>query len=574
MPKFTKKPKDGVGSALDVPYHIPNIPHVETLPKITETYKIVETIIDNLDDEALSQLCSGTEEDIDKLFGVLTDETYKMLFGKGGIVRESTFLYLDKLTKSVEETFRIESLNYFIASALPDFEINWHHLEWGEIVMHYLKFSILAARDHGKSFFFSNALPIWKMYRAKPYSEMLGYRRKDLSLCLTGYIITNEMGLGVDLLEIVKGTIESSPSIRDRLMPENKNDGWGAERIKCRNGSRLSVKSYGSSFRGRHPGYIIVDDFLKDNIIYSDIQRRKSNDYFHAVIMNAIVPGGQVPVVGTPFHELDLYGDLKTKKGWLVLEYPAIFPDGRVLWPSRYTFKDLINKKEEQGNLIFSRESLVRPIMSDSSLFPFELIKRAYAGMENYTLVNNVEAFPVKFEHIVVGCDFAISANVGADFSVFTVWGITEQQEMWLIHFYRAKGRTYGEQIAVLASINANFRPTLFYVESNQMQLIFGQGMGDLGLPIITEATGANKYDLKKGVPSLVLLFERNKIKFPRGDKYSREMTDIMAAEFAAMTWTEKGLEGVGAHDDTVMSTWQGEKGMGNVNFGFDFVMA
>ena len=42
-----------------------------------------------------------------------------------------------------------------------------------------------------------------------------------------------------------------------------------------------------------------------------------------------LVPGGQAIVIGTPFHANDLYGDLKTKKGWFVIEYPAIFPDGR-----------------------------------------------------------------------------------------------------------------------------------------------------------------------------------------------------------------------------------------------------
>jgi hypothetical protein len=55
----------------------------------------------------------------------------------------------------------------------------------------------------------------------------------------------------------------------------------------------------------------------------------------------------------------------------------------------------------------------------------------------------------------------------------------------------------------------------------------------------------------------VALLFERNKVKFPRGDAYSRNMTDLMIAEFGSVAFTDKGkLEGVGEHDDTVMSTW------------------
>ena len=79
-----------------------------------------------------------------------------------------------------------------------------------------------------------------------------------------------------------------------------------------------------------------------------------------------LVPGGQIIVVGTPFHAEDLYGDLKTKNGWFVIEYPAIFPDGRILWPQRWSFKDLMDKKETQGSIIFSRENLCLPITNES----------------------------------------------------------------------------------------------------------------------------------------------------------------------------------------------------------------
>ena len=88
-----------------------------------------------------------------------------------------------------------------------------------------------------------------------------------------------------------------------------------------------------------------------------------------------LVPGGQIIVVGTPFHASDLYGDLKSKsktatgsdKGWFMIEYPAIFPDGRILWPQRWSFADLMEKRTTQGNIIFSRENLCRPITNESS---------------------------------------------------------------------------------------------------------------------------------------------------------------------------------------------------------------
>lgn len=546
--------------------------HLTTVNKLKETYRVASEIIENLDDYAIGELYGGSDGDIDGLFNNIVEETYNVLYGGAGLVKESDFYYLDKLTKSIEETMRIENLNYFILSCIPNFEMNWHHIEWGQLLMRYPKLCIEAARDHGKSYLFSNAFPIWNMYRYRGVNDFKDNPRKDLTILERGFIVTNEMELAIDLMEIVKNTIEDNDDLARKLYPDKK-DNWSKQSIKCKNGARLNLKSYGGSFRGRHPGYIIVDDFLKDNVIYSEIQRKKAIEYFHSVIMNAIVPKGHVKVVGTPFHASDLYGDLKTKKGWKVFEYPAIFPDGKILWRNRYSFKDLMEKKETQGNLIFSRENLVRPIVSDSSIFPYELVCRSFVGMQEICLVKNRESYPKKFNRIVTGCDFAMSSSVGADYSVFMTWGITENEEMYLMHIYREKGKSYAEQMGILKTINTNFRPDVIYAENNQFQRIFIEGMDNSGMPVYPHTTGTNKYDLKFGLPGLSILFEKNKIKFPRGDEYSRNMTDLIISEFTSVTWTDKGLEGVGNHDDCCMSTWIGscamKHSMGSVGFGF-----
>ena len=544
-----------LGDTLEVFNPIRNTPHITTLTKLRETYRVVDSLIQSLDDAALGEIYGGCDNDVNKLFDVITKETYETLYGTGGLVKEDTFFYLERLTQNIDECFRVENLNYFIVTTLSDFEMNWHHLEWGQLSMLYRRLGVLAARDHGKSYFFSHAVPIWRMYRAKSMEEML-VKRKDLANSRVGYIITNEMDLGVDFLENIKSTIESTPILKERLYPGSK-EGWGKERIVCKNNARLSIKSYGSKFRGRHPGYIIIDDFLSDAVIYSETQRKKVTDYFYSVIMNAIVPGGNVTVVGTPFHQADLYGDLKIKKNWKVFEYPSIFPDGRILWSNRYSFKDLMNKKEELGNMAFSREMLVKPIISDSSLFPYDLLQRSFIGMQDVCLVTNRESCKIKYRSIVVGCDFAISANIAADYSVFITAGVTDTDEIHLLNIYRAKGRSYFEQIAVLKSIRINFNPEIFMMEDNQFQMIFAQGATLEGLPVVSDTTGTNKYDWKKGLPSLEILFERGKIKMPRGDDYSRKMTDLACSELASITWTDGGLEGVGTHDDIPMALWQ-----------------
>lgn len=533
---------------------------------LDEAFRILDEIIINLDEKGMNELFGGYDADLDEIYETLLEEILKTLYGKGNEISHKLG-YFDHLTGSIEETLCIENLTYFITSKLPQFMLNWHHLEWGDVAQRYDKFNIIAARDHGKSFYFSNAYLIWKMYRYKPF---VNGGRKDLAMSKRGYLFSFSQQQAVDLLDILKNTIEDSDELRDRLYP-GKTDGWAKTDITCKNKARLTTKGFGSSVRGAHPGYIMVDDGLKDNVIYSSTQRNKSIEYFHAVIMNMIVPRGQVGVVGTPFHANDLYGDLKTKKGWHVREYPAIFPDGTILWRERWNFQDLLDKRETQGNLIFSRENLVKPVTSESTIFPDDVIKRSYIGMDGYCFVNSIAAFPKKFNQVVSAVDFSISSSVGADYTVMMTAGIDEDEKIWLLNITRFKGKKFSEQMQVMKQINQNFQPDIMVLEQNVFQQIFVQEAERYGLPVEGHTTGTNKYDLKNGLPGVAILYEQGKIKCPRGDKSSIDQSDSLALELGSVTWTEKGLEGVGEHDDQAMCLWLLTIAVRKVTTGFKF---
>lgn len=422
------------------------------------------------------------------------------------------------------------------------------------------------------SYYFSNAYAIWQLYRYSPPKVQQFSRRPSKANSNRGFLFSFSLQQAVDLIEILKGTIENTDILRERLMPSNTREGaWASTNIVCKNGARLTGKGFGSSVRGAHPYWIIVDDGLKDNVIYSQLQRQKSIDYFHSVIMNMLVPGGQIVVVGTPFHANDLYGDLKTKTGWFVIEYPAIFPDGRILWPQRWCFKDLIDKKNTQGNIIFSRENLCRPIVSDSSIFPLDILKRSLVRMENYTLVNNRDDFPKKFNKVVTGADFSISSNVGADWYCYTTFGIDEDNGMWLLNMQIGKGKTYDEQLQILKGINVRFRPDVMVFESNVFQQIFTEGATRYGMPVVPHNTGVEKNDLSKGWCQLAVMFERSQFHIPTGDKYSCDMKDVIFEQLGSVAFTDKGLGSVGGNDDVCSSMWLATLGRNISSTGFKF---
>jgi hypothetical protein len=546
-----------------------NISPLHAVECLSTLYEIIET----LDDRAISEIYEGGSGDIDEMIRGMCGDVYSTLFtGR----RNIDFMpkYTDRLSENVEEILRCNNITYFITSVLPDFQMGWHHIEWCDLVHHYKRLCVEAARDHGKSYFFSNAYAIWQLYRYSPPKVMQFSRRPTKSNSNRGFLFSFSLQQAVDLIEILKGTIENNDILRERLLPSNTKEGaWASTNIVCKNGARLTGKGFGSSVRGAHPYWIIVDDGLKDNVIYSQLQRQKSIDYFHSVIMNMLVPGGQIVVVGTPFHASDLYGDLKTKKGWFVIEYPAIFPDGRILWPQRWNFRDLMDKKNSQGNIIFSRENLCRPIVSDSSIFPLDILNRSLVRMENYTLVRDRDDFPKKFGKVVVGADFAMSANVGADYYFYTTWGVDEDNGMWLLNAEFGKGKKYDEQLQILRSINVRFRPDVMVFESNVFQQIFTDEALKQGMPVVPHNTGVEKNDLSKGWAALATMFERGMFHIPIGDKHSQDVKDVIFEQLGSVAFTDKdGIASVGSHDDACSSTWLATLGRNIASNGGKFI--
>lgn len=536
-----------------------------------ECLRILDEIIDGLDDRALLEIAGGNESDIDAMIGGMLRDVFSVIY-TGNRDIDFSPKYTERISQNIEETLRCANLTYFITSVLPDFQLSYHHIEWGDLVHHHKKLCIEAARDHGKSFYFSNAYIAWQLYRYKNNVVDQFSNRPAKSNSNRGFLFSFSLQQAVDLIEILKGTIESNDILRERLYPRSLNEGaWASTNIMCRNGARLTGKGFGSSVRGAHPYYIVVDDGLKDNVIYSSMQRQKSIDYFHSVIMNMLVPKGQCIVVGTPFHAQDLYGDLKTKKGWFVIEYPAIFPNGKILWPQRWSYKDLMEKRETQGNIIFSRENLCRPIVSDSSIFPLSILKNGLVRMDNYVLVRSRDDYARKFDKVVVGCDFAISSNVGADYYCYTVWGIDENNGMWLMNIQIGKGKSYEEQLQILKGINARFRPSVMVFESNVFQQIFSEGATKYGMPVVPHNTGVEKNDLSKGWPTLAIMFERGLIHIPTGDENSQKMKDVIFDQLGSVAFTDHGLQSVGSHDDVCSSMWLGALARNIASTGFKF---
>lgn len=535
------------------------------LRSITTT---TQSIVENLDEYAINELMKSGINDIDLMLKIIAEEAEAVLFGEKQLPDQSNLQYVDSFGKVVDDYLKINSLNYFISTCLPSFEMEYFHIEWANYVQLYRKLAVLAARGHGKSHFFSWALAIWRLYRYQKPTPLCPIVPLDIQLCKEGMIITNEYSLSRKFIKKIRNEILENDILGRKLKPEGR-EGFGSDSLRTKTGAQLDISSFHSSNRGPHPSWICVDDFLDRSALYSSEQREKFWESFSAEITNMLLPNGSFTVVGTPFHSDDIYSRLKEDESWKVFEYPAVFPNGQVL-STRFPIEDLMALRKSLGSLIFTREYLVKPISELSTIFPYTILNNSTINMGTIKMVDNIQNYPMRFRKISIGCDFAISANIGADFSVFTVWGLNNLDEYHLLHIERMQGASHQEQIGKIQWLRSNFAPDIILAEANGFQKVMIQLCLDAGIrevqPFIT--TSGNKRDLMDGLPSLAVLFERGQIKIPFGDEHSKNMAQLIHQEFNSISFDEDSgkLEGTGSHDDIPMSCLFGIKGINQIS--------
>lgn len=443
------------------------------------------------------------------------------------------------------------------------FFVAQHHQEWSDLINKHKQLCINAARDSGKSYFYTLAYPIWQ-------AERHPNRR--------GFILSGSQPQAERILLDIQNEIENNPNLK-HLLPENRDRTmWSTKQMRLANGHEIYARGYGTKVRGAHPVWLVVDDGLNDEDAYSERVREKNINYFYSALRNMVVPGGQTIVIGTPYHQADLYAALSKNKQWHFARYPAIIDYNtkheRAMWPERYPLEALYKRREEIGNIRFAREMLCLPVADDMSLFPSHFFK-GEVELHHTKLGMPLEDWKHKgLKAIFVGVDFALSANVGADYTVIWTMGVDEKGTRWIIDIQREHGMSFNEQKQLIVDTAKKYKPALVYLESNQSQRIFGDELiRETDLPVKHFHTTAEKHELEKGIPALRLLFENRKIRIPKADSSAMGPTpvDVWMDEMRNMTFAQGKVMSTGSHDDTVMAFWICNKAIEAANFSFTF---
>lgn len=517
----------------------------------------VVEIIERLPPEALNELLGGYGGDLDKLLLNMRQETCNVTNMTKTLDTEK-FEYLSNVERSMDMSLRKLNYNYFKTACLPIFRQGWRNIEWGNMFQLHRYVAMLAARSHGKSYETCFAWPLWRLYSYdKPFAgqrpSIDNQNRKETCL------ITNTETLGrVHLAKVIE-EIRGNDILGEKINPNGKAN-LAATSITTESGSIIHLRGKDGMIRGLHCGSVVCDDLPDESSLYSQEQRDKLREVFYGSISPVVEPGGYLIISGTPYSDADLYSDIRKDPKFKLFEYPCVFPDGRLLSPDRFDFSKLNEERSSVGSIVFSREYLVQPISDSATIFPYEFLKRSIYGMEHVSFAHNIESYPFKMRRVVIGCDFAISGNVGSDSSVFSVWGIDYNGLYHLINYVSLNGASHDLQVNKIVELNARFKPSVIVFESNGFQKILADLARDRGLRNIREfqTNAGNKKNLRDGLPSLSALFENGSLRVPYGDETTRKMVDNMFGEFnsIAINPTRGTLEASLGHDDICMSSF------------------
>lgn len=527
--------------------------------QLTYLYNAVDNIIERLPEKALNQLLEGYGNDVDTMLREMVHQSEKALY-LGRTMDSESLSYVDNVKASMDNTLKILSLNYFITTMLPKFRLGWRNIEWSNLTQLYPWSCYLCARASGKSYQWSYAFILWRLWS---YTRPTAYRQDTVDNANrkeTCYI-TNTFTLAKVQIAKVTEEIEANDLIKEKLNPYNKAS-IGETAIKTETGSTLHVRGKDSMIRGLHVGACLCDDMPDESSLYSDEQREKLKELLKGTIEPIVEPYGYFLVTGTPYSSApnELYQILKADKRFYCFEYPILFPDGRPLAPDRYTFEQILAKKEELGTIVFNREYLVVPISDTSTIFPYEYLMRSVIGMETIRFASSIDDFPFKLTRVHIGVDFAVSGNIGADYTVYSVWGKDAMDNYYLLYYYRKRGMSHNEQVDKIVQLDRLFHPNKIRCEANGFQSILSGLAKERGLKNIEPftTTEGNKKDLYTGLPSLSAMFERGQIKCPYAIGETRQAVDLMFGEFSSITFrSDNGkLEAASGHDDIALSSF------------------
>ena len=382
---------------------------------------------------------------------------------------------------------------------------------------------------HTKSEFASYLLPAWFLGKFP--------NKKVIQSSNTGELA---VGFGRKVRNLVDS--EAYKAIFPNL--ELQQDSKAAGRWNTSKGGDYFAIGVGGTVTGKGADLLIIDDphseqeaaLAASNPEVFD----KVTEWYTSGPRQRLQPGGAIIIVMTRWAQRDLTGQVlkaATNRGgeqWEVIEFPAIMPSGKPLWPEFWSLGELEALRTELPNSKWQAQYQQNPVGNESAI-----VKRDWWKWWE-------EERPPKVDFILQTWDTAFEKTQRADFSAGTTWGIFYLDEdkkapnIILLNTYKNRFEWVELKRDVLAEYE-EWEPDGILVEKKATGAPLIYELRAMGIPVqeYTPSRGQDKIARLNAVSDIIA---SGKVWVPR-TRWAEELVDEIA-EFPS-----------GEHDDLVDAT-------------------
>ena len=203
-----------------------------------------------------------------------------------------------------------------------------------------------------------------------------------------------------------------------------KADKQAAGRWRTEQGGVYVAMGIGGKLAGKGADLLIIDDAHSEQEYIRSLGGDTSAfddafEWYQTGPRQRLQPGAAIVIVMTRWHKRDLTGRLIERMTsnakadqWEVIEFPAILPSGKALWPEFWTQKELEATREELTAQQWNAQYLQHPTSEEGAL-----IKREWWNIWEHDE-------PPQCEYIITTWDTAFTTKTTSDYSATTDWGI------------------------------------------------------------------------------------------------------------------------------------------------------
>ena len=311
-----------------------------------------------------------------------------------------------------------------------------------------------------------------------------------------------------------------------------KQDSQAAGRWETSVGGEYFAACVGAAMTGRGADLLIIDDPHSEQDALSSVAYDNTYEWYTSGPRQRLQPGGTIIIVQTRWSKKDLTGRLiqamakdTMSDQWDVVEFPAILPNDKILWPEFWNKDELLKVKASLSPMKWNAQWQQNPTSEETAM-----IKREW-----WTPWEE-EAVP-KLDYIIQSYDTAYSKKETADYSAITTWGVFEPRANGVQHLIMLdakKGRwNFPELKEIAIEENEYWEPDMMLIEAKAS----GQPLADelrlLNLPVLTFSPGRRKkgsLDKTTRMHIVSPIFESGKVWYPSGEKFAEDVIEEVAS--------------------------------------------